>query len=115
MRSITLLTESQRSNITKWAVLLQDQADSGLSAIVSQKFRLDPCSGALFLFCGSSGGAAATACIYSMIETAKANGLDPKKYLIKLLSGFQVWGYDECRKHLEEYLPRSEEIQQTCR
>lgn len=31
MRSITLLTESQRSNITKWAVLLQNQADSGLS------------------------------------------------------------------------------------
>lgn len=25
---------------------------NGLSAIVSQKFRLDPCSGALFLFCG---------------------------------------------------------------
>ena len=68
-----------------------------------------------FLFCGSPGGAAATACIYSMIETAKANGLDPKKYLITLLSGFQVLGYDECRKHLEEYLPWNEEIRQTCR
>ena len=34
-----------------------------------------------FLFSGSPGGAQASATLYSLIETAKANGLEPRAYL----------------------------------
>jgi len=34
-----------------------------------------------WLFAGTASGAAASACLYSLIETAKANGLEPYKYL----------------------------------
>ena len=50
-----------------------------------------------FLFCGSPGGAGATACIYSIVETAKANGLDPHKYIEYLLKKMPEIGYDKCR------------------
>ncbi len=36
-------------------------------------------------FCGSPVGATANACVYSLVETAKANGLNPYKYLEFLL------------------------------
>ena len=34
-----------------------------------------------WLFSGSPAGAAASAAIYSLVETAKANGLEPLRYL----------------------------------
>jgi hypothetical protein len=37
-----------------------------------------------FLFCNTPGGARASAVIYSIIETAKANGLNPYVYLTHL-------------------------------
>ena len=37
-----------------------------------------------FLFSGSPRGAAASATLYSLIETAKANGFEPRAYLIHL-------------------------------
>lgn len=37
-------------------------------------------------FCGSPKGAKASACVYSLVKTAKANGLNPYKYLDYLLS-----------------------------
>jgi transposase len=40
-----------------------------------------------WLFCGSPRGAHASATLYSIIETAKANGLEPYWYLRKLLDG----------------------------
>jgi transposase len=39
-----------------------------------------------WLFSGSPGGARASACLYSLIETAKANGLEPYAYLVKLFT-----------------------------
>ena len=39
-----------------------------------------------FLFMNTPGGAEAGAVIYSIIETAKANGLDPYRYLCYILS-----------------------------
>jgi len=38
-----------------------------------------------WLFCNTPNGAAASAIVYSIVETAKANGLDPYKYLKYLL------------------------------
>lgn len=40
-----------------------------------------------YLFCQSAEGAAAAARIYSVIATAKANGLDLREYLIRLIDG----------------------------
>jgi hypothetical protein len=39
-----------------------------------------------WLFSGSPGGARASACLYSLIETAKANGLEPYAYLVRLFT-----------------------------
>lgn len=42
------------------------------------------------MFAGSPRGAGADACVYSLIETARANGLDPSKYpqcLLMLIPG----------------------------
>ena len=38
-----------------------------------------------WLFANTSGGAKASSVIYSLIETAKANGLDPYRYLLWVL------------------------------
>ena len=38
-----------------------------------------------WLFANTPGGAQASAVIYSLIETAKENGLDPYRYLLWLL------------------------------
>jgi len=68
-----------------------------------------------WLFSGSPKGAAASAAVYSSIETAKANGLDPYKYLhfiLKNLPGAQFHRYPEL---LEDYLPWNPEVQQICK
>jgi hypothetical protein len=38
-----------------------------------------------YLFCGSDAGGQAAAAIYSLIGTAKLNGLDPESYLQRML------------------------------
>ena len=38
-----------------------------------------------WLFANTPGGAQASSVIYSLIETAKANGLDPYQYLLRIL------------------------------
>jgi len=68
-----------------------------------------------WLFSGSPKGAAASAAVYSIIETAKANGLNPYKYLhfiFKNLPGVQFHQYPE---FLEDYLPWNPEVQQICK
>jgi transposase len=39
-----------------------------------------------FLFCGSEGGGRRAALMYSLIESAKLNGIDPKAYLLDVLT-----------------------------
>jgi len=68
-----------------------------------------------WLFSGSPKGATASASVYSIIETAKANGLNPYKYLnfiFKDLPGVQFGQYPE---FLEDYLPWNPEVQQRCK
>lgn len=68
-----------------------------------------------WLFSGSPKGAQASAAIYSIIETAKANGLSPYKYvkfIFSELSGVQFQRHPE---FLEDYLPWNEEVQQICK
>ena len=54
-----------------------------------------------WLFAGSDAGGETAACIYTLIETAKLNGLNPWKYLRSVLTVIQ----DYNSQKLHELLP----------
>ena len=64
-----------------------------------------------WLFSGSPRGAKTSAAIYSLIETAKANGLSTYKYLNHILT--ELPGL--APEFFEEYLPWDEHIQKICK
>ncbi|MEN6314191.1 MAG: IS66 family transposase [Clostridiaceae bacterium] len=68
-----------------------------------------------WLFSGSPKGADASAAAYSIIETAKANGLNPYNYLwfiFKTMPGVQ---FEEHPEFLEDFLPWSEDAIAFCK
>ncbi|RMD01685.1 IS66 family transposase [Clostridium autoethanogenum] len=68
-----------------------------------------------WLFSGSPRGAEASAAVYSIIETAKANDLEPYsylKFLFKNLPGVQFEAHPE---FLDEYLPWDQWVQSSCK
>lgn len=66
-------------------------------------------------FCGSPEGANASACVYSLVETAKANGLNPYKYLEYLLSRLPGSNIKTNPKVLDLMMPWDELIQKICK
>jgi hypothetical protein len=66
-------------------------------------------------FCGSPKGAEASACVYTLVETAKANGLNPYKYLEFLLSRLPGSNVKTNPKVLDLMMPWDELIQRTCK
>jgi transposase len=54
-----------------------------------------------YLFAGSDAGGRRAAALYSLIETAKLNGLDPHKYLADLLARIA----DHPARQIAELLP----------
>ena len=68
-----------------------------------------------WLFSGSPRGAAASAAVYSVIESAKANDLNPYKYLYYIFSELPGVQFEREPEFLEEYLPWSLEVQATCK
>lgn len=68
-----------------------------------------------WLFSGSPKGAAASAAVYSMIESAKANGLNPYKYLHYIFSQLPGVQFGQHPEFLEDFLPWSPEIQEACK
>ena len=62
----------------------------------------------------STRGAEAGAIIYSLVETAKANGLSPLKYLEYLLTELPKHADDKKHDFLEELLPWSGTAQEKC-
>jgi len=54
-----------------------------------------------FLFAGSDSGGESAAAIYSLVGSAKLNGVDPESYLRNVLSRIA----DHPIKHIEELLP----------
>lgn len=68
-----------------------------------------------WLFSGSPKGAAASAAVYSMIESAKANGLNPYKYLYYIFSQLPGVQFGQHPEFLEDYLPWSPEVQEACK
>lgn len=68
-----------------------------------------------WLFSGSPKGAEASAGIYTLVETAKANGLNPRKYIQYILSDIPGSAFLQYPEFLEDYLPWNPVIQKICR
>jgi hypothetical protein len=67
-----------------------------------------------WLFSGSPEGAKASAAVYSIVETAKANNINPYEYLryiFKFLPGIRFLEEPEI---LEEFLPWNPEVKAFC-
>ena len=60
-------------------------------------------------------GAQASAIVYSIVETAKANNLKPYEYLQHLLSVMMEHLYDADTAYLEDLMPWSENLPDTCK
>jgi transposase len=67
-----------------------------------------------WLFSGSPKGAAASAAIYSLVETAKVNGLSPHHYLAHILGDLPGLPFRQYPEILDNYLPWHSEVQKTC-
>ena len=68
-----------------------------------------------WLFAGSPKGAAASAGIYTLVETAKANGLDAMKYIKYILADMPGSRFLENPEYLDDYLPWDPMVQERCR
>lgn len=68
-----------------------------------------------FVLIATDHGAKASAMIYSLIETAKANGLNTYKYLELLLTVIPNHMEDKDRKFLDALLPWSSLVQKECK
>ena len=60
-------------------------------------------------------GAQASAIVYSIVETAKANNLKPYEYLQHLLSVMMEHIYDADTAYLEDLMPWSKNLPEICR
>lgn len=68
-----------------------------------------------WLFSGSPRGATASSNVYSIVETAKVNGLNPYKYLKFIFSELPGVQFGQHPEFLEDYLPWSPEVQKSCK
>lgn len=68
-----------------------------------------------WLFCTAVKGADASAAAYSIIETARANGLDCRKYLTYLFEKLSQLDFRSDPSLFEKYLPWTPEIQENCK
>lgn len=68
-----------------------------------------------WLFSGSPKGAEASAGVYTLIETAKANGLNPRKYIEYILGDIPGSAFKENPEFLEDYLPWNPTVQELCK
>ena len=67
-----------------------------------------------WLFAGSPKGARASACAYSLVETAKANDLDPFLYIRTLLEDIPGSDYRTNPEIMERLMPWSDYMQSAC-
>lgn len=67
-----------------------------------------------WLFCGSPRGAAAVAGIFSIVETAKANGLDPFKYICFVPENMRGKEFMKNEELMKSLLPWSAKAQEKC-
>ena len=67
-----------------------------------------------WLFCDTPKGADASAIVYTVVETAKANGLEPYRYLKLLLTELPYLGKTPSQEDLMQFLPWSRTMQAAC-
>lgn len=67
-----------------------------------------------WLFCDTPKGATASAVVYTLVETAKANHIDPYRYLLRLLTILPMHGGQPSLEDLERLLPWSDYLQREC-
>ena len=67
-----------------------------------------------WLFCDTPKGADASAIVYTVVETAKANGLEPYRYLKLLLTELPYLGKTPSQEDLMQFLPWSKTMQAAC-
>ena len=66
-----------------------------------------------WLFCDSPKGADSSAIVYTLVETAKANGLDPYRYLERSLTELPYLGKNPKQEYLDAFMPWSSAMQRT--
>ena len=59
-------------------------------------------------------GATASATVYTLVETAKANGLDPYRFLLRLLTELPMYEGSPTPEQIESFMPWNTEIQAAC-
>lgn len=67
-----------------------------------------------WLFAGSPKGASSSAVVYSLVETAKANDLNPYKYLQLLLAAIPKVGMED-PENLDRFLPWDPKVKEACK
>ena len=68
-----------------------------------------------WLFCDMPKGAEASALVYSMAESAKANGVEPFAHLQRVLVELPYLGKSPSHEELEDFMPWTPDIQEDCR
>ncbi len=68
-----------------------------------------------WLFSDTPDGAQASATVYSVMETAKANGLNPTKYISHLLSVLPERFAKDPKAAAHDLLPWADDVQRLCR
>jgi hypothetical protein len=68
-----------------------------------------------WLFCDTPDGAEASVIAYSILESAKANGLNPETYLNHLLDVLPQRFTDDPQANLDDLMPWSEKSQSNFR
>src|ERR1700693_2958249 len=93
-----------RYALGRWAALLRFCDDGRIEIdnnAAERTLRVVALGRKNFLFAGSDGGGESAAAIYSLLGTAKLNGIDPESYLRNVLSRIA----DHPIKRIEELLP----------
>jgi transposase len=63
-----------------------------------------------WLFCDTVKGADSSAIVYSLVETAKANEIEPYRYLLYVLSMLPYIGTNPSNAQLDQYMPWNPEL-----
>lgn len=66
-------------------------------------------------FCDTPKGAEASAVVHSMVESAKANGVEPFAYLQRVLVELPYLGKSLSHEELEAFMPWAPGIQEDCK
>ena len=98
------LAEAIRYTLSRWTALIRYVTDGRLeiSNNAAERAMKPPVLGRKnYLFCGSDAGGQRAACMYTIVETCKMNGIDPQAYLTNVIGKIA----DHPIKKIDELLP----------